>query len=223
MKIKYTFIILFLNLMMASCQSKSEQTELSILQEPKSIFNNKEYPLRYHNYTDDVHSRIVLQGTQIQEKWQLFKDFKFDYMDVYCNKERIIGFKGYVAETDAKNNRDKAYQDLVRRISADKNYDQIELKNDDPNVVTHEWESKELILGLKYERINKSIALIAIRKNELSYFSDKIFYSEFLNLTRWRNSDSQVHFKELKVQPSANDKSFYKEKFKDLKKEYEKK
>ncbi|RXM63530.1 hypothetical protein BOQ60_16410 [Chryseobacterium sp. CH1] len=208
---------------MASCQSKSEQTELSILQEPKSIFNNKEYPLRYHNYTDDVHSRIVLQGTQIQEKWQLFKDFKFDYMDVYCNKERIIGFKGYVAETDAKNNRDKAYQDLVRRISADKNYDQIELKNDDPNVVTHEWESKELILGLKYERINKSIALIAIRKNELSYFSDKIFYSEFLNLTRWRNSDSQVHFKELKVQPSANDKSFYKEKFKDLKKEYEKK
>ncbi|RXM53574.1 hypothetical protein BOQ64_04275 [Chryseobacterium sp. CH25] len=209
--------------MMASCQSKSEQTELSILQEPKSIFNNKEYPLRYHNYTDDVHSRIVLQGTQIQEKWQLFKDFKFDYMDVYCNKERIIGFKGYVAETDAKNNRDKAYQDLVRRISADKNYDQIELKNDDPNVVTHEWESKELILGLKYERINKSIALIAIRKNELSYFSDKIFYSEFLNLTRWRNSDSQVHFKELKVQPSANDKSFYKEKFKDLKKEYEKK
>lgn len=223
MKIKYTVIILFLNLMMISCQSKSEQTELSILQEPKSIFNNKEYPLRYHNYTDDVHSRIVLQDTQIQEKWQPFKDFKLDYMDVYCNKERIIGFKGYLVENDVKNNSDKAYQDLVKRVSADKNYHQIELKNHDPDVVTHEWESKELILGLKYERINKSIALIAIRKSELSYFSDKIFYSEFLNLTKWRNTDSRIHFKELKVQSSTNDKSFYKEKFKDLKKEYEKK
>ncbi|WET49399.1 hypothetical protein PYS58_23060 [Chryseobacterium indologenes] len=223
MKIKYTFIILFLNLIMVSSQSKSEEIKLNVLQEPKNIFDNKEYPLRYHNYTDDVHGRIVLQGAQIQEKWQPFKDLKFDYMDVYCNKERIIGFKGYVAETDAKNNRDKAYQNLVRYLSGDKNYHQIELKNDDPNVVTNEWESKDLILGLKYERINKSIALIAIRKNELSYFSDKIFYSEFLNLTKWRSSDSQIHFKELKVQPSANDKSFYKEKFKELKKEYEKK
>ncbi|MDM1553278.1 MULTISPECIES: hypothetical protein [Chryseobacterium] len=80
-----------------------------------------------------------------------------------------------------------------------------------------------MILGLKYERINKNITLIAIRKNELPYFFDKIFYSEFLNLTKWINSDSQIHFKELKVQPSANDKNLYKEKFKDLKKEYEKK
>ncbi|SDI19614.1 hypothetical protein [Chryseobacterium jejuense] len=223
MKIKYTFIILFLNLMMISCQSKSEQTDLNILQEPKSVFTNKTYPLRYHNYTDEVHRRIVLQGTQIQEKWQPFKDHKLDYMDVYCNKERIIGFKGYLVETDAENNRDKVYQDLVRRISADKSYHQIELKNDDPNVVTHEWESKELILGLKYERINKSIALIAVYKSELPHFFDKVFYDEFLNVTKLRNSDSEIHLKELKVQPSANDKNFYKEKFKDLKKEYGKK
>ncbi|BAP30680.1 valyl-tRNA synthetase [Chryseobacterium sp. StRB126] len=219
MKIKYTLIILFLNLMMISCQSKSEQTDLNILQEPKSVFTNKTYPLRYHNFTDEIHSRIVLQGAQIQEKWQPFKDYKFDYMDVYCNKEKIIGFKGYLVETSVKNNSDKAYQDIVRHISTDKNYHQIELKDDDPNVVTYEWESKELILGLKYEKLNKSMVVIAVYKNELPYFLDKIFYSEFLNLTKLRNLNSQVHFKELKVQPSTNDKSFYKEKFKDLKEE----
>ncbi|MBP2616021.1 hypothetical protein [Chryseobacterium jejuense] len=220
MKIKYTLIILFLNLMMISCQSKSGQTDLNILQEPKNVFSNKTYPLRYHNYIDEVHSRVVLQGAQIQEKWQPFKDHKVDYMAVYCNKERIIGFKGYL-EADAKNNRDKTYQDLVKQISADKNYRQIELKKDDPNVVINEWESKELILGLKYERINKSIALIAVHKSELPYFYDKVFYDEFLTLTKFRNTDSKIHLKELKVLPSANDKSFYKEKFKDLKKEYE--
>ncbi|MGE8554411.1 MAG: hypothetical protein ACN6OB_10840 [Chryseobacterium jejuense] len=220
MKIKYTLIILFLNLMMISCQSKSEQTDLNILQEPKSVFTNKTYPLRYHNYTDEVHSRIVLQGAQIQEKWQPFKDYKLDYMDVYFGKERIIGFKGYL-EVDVKNNSDKTYQDLVKQISADKNYQQIELKKDDPNVVTNEWESKELILGLKYERINKSIALTAVHKSELPHFFDKVFYDEFLNLTKLRNSDSQVYFKELNGQPSANDKNLYKEKFKDLKKDYQ--
>lgn len=223
MKIKYTLIILFLNLMMISCQLKSEQTDLNILQEPKSVFTNKTYPLRYHNYTDEVHSRTVLQGSQIQEKWQPFKDYKLEYMDVYFGKERIIGFKGYLVETDVKNNGDKVYQDLARHISTDKNYHQIELKNDDPDIITHEWESKELILGLKYEKVNKSMVVIAVYKNELPYFLDKIFYSEFLNLTKLRNLNSQVHFKELKVQPSTNDKSFYKEKFKDLKKEYEKK
>lgn len=202
---------------MISCQLKSEQTKLDILQEPKSVFNNKTYPLRYHGYTDDIHSRIVLQGTQIHEKWQPFKEYKLDYMDVYFNKEKIIGYKGYLPIGSDGN---EIYKVLLEKISEDKNYHPVELKNDDQNVLINEWESEETILGMRYESNSKNIAVIAVNKNEIPDFFDQIFYSEFLNLTKFRAPGTQIRLKELKVLPSGNDKSFYKEKFKDLKKEY---
>ncbi|WP_419487607.1 hypothetical protein [Chryseobacterium bernardetii] len=220
MKIKYTFIILFLNLIMISCQSASEQVKLDILHEPKSVFNNKAYPLRYHHYTADIHSRIVLQETQIQEKWQSFKEYKIDYMDVYFNKEKIIGYKGYLPIGSDGN---KIYKSLLKKVSEDKDYHPVELKNNDQDILMNEWESKEIILGLKYENNGRNIALIVVNKNELPYFYDQVFYDEFLNLTKFRSPTKQIHLKELKGSPSGNDKSFYKEKFKDLKKEYEKK
>ena len=143
-----------------------------------------------------------------------------DYMDVYFNKENVIGFKGYLP---VGNDGNKNYKDFFEIMSENKTYDPVELKNEDSNIIMNEWESKEQIVGLKHEKINKSIAVIVVNKKELPYFFDQVFYSEFLNLTTFRASDTKIHFKELKVQPSANDKNFYKEKFKDLKKEYEKK
>ncbi|WP_336959686.1 hypothetical protein [Chryseobacterium contaminans] len=224
-KIKYIAILLLnLNLIMISCQSKSEKVDLNIVQESYvNLANGKQAnQLRYRDYIDDLHSRIVLQGKQIQEKWQPFKNNgKLDYMDVYFNKEKIIGFKGYFA--DSKNNSDEIYKDILKKISSDKEYQEIELKNEDSNIVRNEWESKEMIVGVKYEKVNKSIALIAVNKNELPYFFDKIFYSEFLDLTKFRNKNSAIHLKELQVQPSSNDKSFYKDKFNELKGEYNKK
>lgn len=211
MKMKFGLITLFLNLIMIFSQLKSEQPELDILREPKSVFNNKTYPLRYHDYTDDIHSRIVLQGTQIHEKWQPFKEYK---------KEKIIGYKGYLPVGSDGN---KIYKSLLKKISEDKNYHLVDLKNDDQNILMNEWESGEIIGGLKYENKSKNIALIVVDKNELPYFTDQVFYDEFLNLTKFRSQKTQIHLKELKGSPSRDDKSFYKEKFRDLKKEYEKK
>lgn len=225
-KMKYIILILLnLSLMMVSCQSKSDKVNLSILAEPyQNMVKDKQInPLRYRDYVDDLHNRVVLQENQIQEKWQPFKiSNKLDYMDVYFNKEKIIGFKGYFEE-GAKNNADEIYKALIKNISNDKDYSQIELKNHDSNILMNEWESKENILGIKYEKVNKSIAIIVVNKNELHHFFDKVFYSEFLNLTQLRSNHSEIHLKELKTQPSSNDKSFYKEKFKELKGEYNQK
>ncbi len=209
-KIKYVAILLLnLNLIMISCQSKSEKVDLTIVQESYAniVTGKQANQLRYRDYVDHLHSRIVLQGNQIQEKWQPFKNnSKLDYMDVYFNKEKIIGFKGFFA--GSKNNSDEMYKDILKKISSDKEYQQIELKNEDSNIVRSEWESKEMIIGVKYEKVNKSIALTAVNKNEIPYFFDKIFYSEFLDLTKFRNNNSDIHLKELQVQPASNDKSF---------------
>ncbi|MGU3373955.1 hypothetical protein [Chryseobacterium sp. M5A1_1a] len=222
MKIRYTLTILFFNLIIISCQSKSDKINFGILRENKNIFTNKLYPLKYRNYTDDMHSRIVLQRNQIQEKWQPLKDFNLDYMDVYFNKENIIGFKGYF-ENNSKNNTEELYRNICKEISNDANFWQIKLKNDDPYILVNEWESKEMILGLEYEKGSKHFVIITINKNELPNLFDKVFYSEFLNLTRLRSNNSEIHLKELKILPPNNDKSFYKEKFKELKEEYNRK
>ncbi len=180
-KIKYVAILLLnLNLIMISCQSKSEKVDLTIVQESYAniVTGKQANQLRYRDYVDHLHSRIVLQGNQIQEKWQPFKNnSKLDYMDVYFNKEKIIGFKGFFA--GSKNNSDEMYKDILKKISSDKEYQQIELKNEDSNIVRSEWESKEMIIGVKYEKVNKSIALTAVNKNEIPYFFDKIFIVSF--------------------------------------------
>lgn len=143
-----------------------------------------------------------------------------DYLDVYFNKEKMIGYKGYLSVGSEGN---KIYKGLVKKISEDKNYHPVNLQNNDQYVLMNEWESEEIILGLKYENNGKNIALIMVNKNEIPYFYDQVFYDEFLNLTKFRSQERQIHLKELKESSSANDKNFYKEKFKDLKKEYEKK
>lgn len=224
-KIKYLLFILNLNLIMISCQTKSTNVNLDILKEPYQslVTDKKVYQLRYRDYTDSLHTRIVLKDTQIKENWQVFKnDLQFDYMDVYFNKEKVIGFKGFIPNS-SKNNWDNIYKNIVKKISDDKNYTLIDIKNNDTNILYNEWESTNVILGLKYEKVNTSIALIVINKNELSNFSDKIFYSEFLDLTKLRTNKSEIHLKKLDVAPSKNDKNFYKEKFKDLKDEYNRK
>ncbi|MCX8534121.1 hypothetical protein [Chryseobacterium luquanense] len=226
MKIKYILILLGLvNLTSISCQSKTEKIDLNIIQESYEniIKGHKVYNLRYNDYVDTLHNRIVLQGVQIQEKWQPFNIEKLDYMDVYFNKENeIVGFKGYF-ENNSSNNTEDLYKNLSKEISNDANFWQIKLKNNDPYILVNEWESKEMILGLEYEKGSKRFALTGINKIELPNFFDEIFYSEFLNLTKFRDENSQIILKELQISPSSNDKSFYKEKFNELKKEYNQK
>jgi len=64
--------------MTISCQTKSEDINLSILNEPiKSVIGCKEtYPLRYRDFVDSLHSRVVLQESYIQDKWQPFVNNK---------------------------------------------------------------------------------------------------------------------------------------------------
>lgn len=76
MKIKCSLLIIVFNIMMISCQSKSEKVNLNILNEPgKNVIGNKKtYPLKYYSFIDSLHSRVVLQENYIQDKWQPFKD-----------------------------------------------------------------------------------------------------------------------------------------------------
>ena len=220
------FLLCLINLITVSCQSKSEKINLNILDQPSQniISDNQFYPLRYHNFVDTLHTRVVLKDNQIDSKWQPFNNegFMLDYMDVYFNKEKIIGFKGYL-QAKSKNNSDEIYKNLCKSISSDKNFKQIDLIHNDKSILYSEWESSTIIIGAQYEKPNNSIALIAIYKNELPSFYDKIFQSEFLNLTEFRDKNSQIKFKELKAQPSKSDRDFYKDKFKELKREYNKK
>ena len=226
MKIKCSLLIIVFNIMMISCQSKSHEINLGILEEPsQSIIGNKKvYPLRYHSFIDSLHYRVVLQENYIQEKWQPFKDenLKLGYIDVYFNKEKVIGFKGYF-ETNSKRDAESLYKKALIRISEDKDYKQVGLVNDDTYIMINEWESNDLILGIQYEKGSKQFAILAIYKNELSTFYDKIFDSEFLDLTKFRNKNSKIKFKELKVSPSKSDKDFYKKTINELKNEYNKK
>lgn len=210
---------------MISCQSKSNGVDLDVSQVPyQNVIANKTiYPLRYGEYKDPLHSRIVLKNDEIKENWQPFKqDFHVDYMDVYFEKQKTIGFKGYLSNS-SKMNWDNIYAELVQKISNDKNYKSIELKNNDSNVLINEWENSDVIVGLIYEKVNQSIAILLIKKSALKDFYDKVFYSEFLELTKLRVNKSEVHLKALKVTPSKDDKSFYEKKFKELKDEYNRK
>lgn len=226
MKIKCSLFIIVFSITMISCQSKSEKINLKILNEPSRnvIGNKKTYPLKYYSFTDSLHSRVVLQENYIQDKWQPFKDenFKLGYMDVYFNKEKVIGFIGSV-ENKFKNNSDELYKNLQSLISSDKNFKQIDLDNNDEFTLCNEWESNNIVLGIRYEKANKYITLAIIYKNELPTFYDKVFYSEFLDLTKLRVNKAEVQLKELNVKPSKSDKDFYKEKFKELKNEYHQK
>lgn len=224
MKINIFSLIISLNFILTSCHTKPDKVAFNILQEPyQSVIANKNiYPLRYHSYSDPIHTRIVLKEGQIKDNWQPFSDIIFNYMDVYFNKENVIGFKGYVA-SNSKSNLNDLYKIITDKVAKDKDFTLVELKRDDPNILTSEWDSNKLILGLKYEKTNKSIAIIVIVKEELSSFYDKVFYSEFLNLTKLRYNKSQIHLKELKVKSTDSDKNFYREKFKELKNEYNKK
>lgn len=226
MKLKWSLLLIFLNIMMISCQSNSNEINLNILNETSKnvIGNKKTYPLKYYSFTDSLHSRVVLQENYIQDKWQPFKDesFKLGYMDIYFNKEKVVGFKGSL-ENKFKNNSDELYKNLQNLISSDKNFKQIDLNNNDEFILINEWESNNIVLGIRYEKPNKYINLIVVYKNELPTFYDKIFDSEFLDLTKLRVNKAKVQLKELNVKPSKNDKDFYKEKFKELKNEYHQK
>ena len=220
------FLLFLINLITVSCQSKSEKINLNILDQPSQniISDNQVYPLRYHNFVDNLHTRVVLKDNQIDSKWQPFnnENFTLDYMNVYFNKDKTIGFKGYL-EVKSKNNSDEIYKNLCKLISSDNNFKQVDLINNDKSILYSEWESNNIIIGAQYEKPSNSIALITIYKNELSSFYDKIFQSEFLNLTEFRSKNSQIKFKELKSSSSKSDKDFYEDKFKELKSEYNKK
>lgn len=217
------FLLSLLNLMTVSCQSKSEDINLSILNEPiKNVAGSKEiYPLKYRDFIDSLHSRVVLQESYIQDNWQPFvnNELKLNYMDVYFNNESVIGFKGYI-EAKSKNDTEDLYRSIFKYISDDKTYKTINLINKDPNLLINEWETKDKLLGIQYEKGSKQFAVLLILKNELPTFYDKIFDGEFLDLTKLRDKNSQIKFKELKVLPSKAEKDFYKEKIDELKKEY---
>lgn len=57
----------------------------------------------------------------------------------------------------------------------------------------------EYVLGLKFEKINNSVAIIVVNKSELQYFPDKIFYSEFLDLTTKRWDKQDIHLKQVNI------------------------
>lgn len=102
-KIKFKYLLFLLslvNLMTVSCQSKSKEIHLNILNESsKNVIGNKQiYHLKYRDFVDSLHTRVVLQENYIQEKWQPFvnNELKLNYMDVYFNNESVIGFKGYI-------------------------------------------------------------------------------------------------------------------------------
>uniref|UniRef100_UPI00289EAB6E hypothetical protein n=1 Tax=Kaistella carnis TaxID=1241979 RepID=UPI00289EAB6E len=158
MKIKCSLLIIVFNIMMISCQSKSEKINMNILTEPsKNVIGNKQtYPLKYHSFIDSLHSRVVLQENYIQEKWQPFKDenLKLGYMDVYFNKEKVVGFIGSV-ENKFKINSDELYKNLQSLISSDKNFKQIDLNINDEFILSNEWESNNIFLGIRYEKPNK--------------------------------------------------------------------
>lgn len=224
MKIKNLFLILSLiNLMTVSCQSKSEEINLNILNESsKNVIGNKQtYPLKYRDFVDSLHTRVVLQENNIQDKWQPFvnNELKLNYMDVYFNNESVIGFKGYI-EAKSKNDTEDLYRSIFKYISDDKTYKTINLINKDPNLLINEWETKDKLLGIQCEKGSKQFAVLLILKNELPTFYDKIFDGEFLDLTKLRDKNSQIKFKELKALPSKAEKDFYKEKIDELKKEY---
>lgn len=126
MKMKKLFLILSLiNLITVSCQIKSEKINLNILNESsKNVIGNKQtYPLKYRDFIDSLHSRVVLKESYIQNKWQPFvnDNLKLNYMDVYFNKDNVIGFKGYI-DAKSKNEAESLYRNIFKYISDDKTY-----------------------------------------------------------------------------------------------------
>lgn len=221
--LQYIFALIFLNVILISCQNKTEQLNLNILKETKdSLISTKSiYYLKYGTHTDSLHTRIVLKENEIREKWQPFKNkFVVDYMDVYFSEEKSIGFKAFFKKTSG--NKEEEFTEISKIISKIKGSRKIKLMNDDDNILINEWEIGNEIIGLKYEKPNSSIAIMCIEKVELQSFSDKIFYSEFLDLTRFRIGKDQIKLYDLKLVPSKKDKDFYKEKFKELRDEYKK-
>lgn len=146
---------------------------------------------------------------------------KLNYIDVYFNNESVIGFKG-TSETKAKNNSDKIFKRLNNYIASNKNFKLIKLSNNDKSVLNNEYESNDIIIGIRYEKLNKYITIMSIYKKESLTFYDKIFYSEFLNLTKFRDKNSQIKSKELNVLPSESEKDFYRQKINEIKEEYNK-
>ena len=219
------FLFIIINLTNISCQSKSDKIDLNIMQETYEniIKDHQTYFLRYNNYVDSTYHRVVIREEEIHKKWQPFNDAKLKYMDVYFNKKNeAIGFKGFIKE-NSKNNAEDLYKLISRRISNNNDFWPIKLNVNDTHILIDEWESKEMVIGVEYEIGSKQFAMTAVKKDELTSFYDQIFDIEFLNLTKFRAAKSKIKFKRLNSKSSKSDKEFYKEKFKELKDDYNKK
>lgn len=222
-KNNFLLILLYFNLIMVGCQSKANKIDLSIFNESNErlILNKKKYQLESYNFVDSLHSRIVLKNNDIKTDWQPFKnEILLDYMDLYFNQTDLIGYKGTVSRSE---NSEELFNKLVKTIENNRAIKKIEIRNTDSNILYKEWELNDKIIGLKYEKPNNSTFIIIIKKNEVATFYNSIFYNEFLDLTKNRVGNDKIHLKNLKSKPSNSDKEFYKEKFKDLKDDYNKK
>ncbi|MBF8458027.1 hypothetical protein IV494_12645 [Kaistella sp. G5-32] len=215
------FLLLGIFSIIVSCNGQTkEEINLHILNEPYNFLTkNKEvYNLRYYTYTDTLHSRIVLNEENIKAGWQPFTNgVKLDYFDLYFNENnKVIGFKGWAAESPGNitENNIKSIFDMFNKRS---DYTPIKLNNKDAYFSENEWESKDYIIGIQNDKLNRSLCFIIINRNEIKKFYAEIFYAEFLNLTRNR-IEHIIKLPKLNYTSTDADKRFYKEKFDELKK-----
>lgn len=145
--ILFITILLFLN----SCNGQENKSvNLDILnQKYNSLTKNKQvYNLRYHSYLDQLHTRIVLTKENIKSEWQpLTNGVTLDVIDLYFNESKeIIGLK---STNDITENH---YQSILKLFDNQSNYTRIKLNNKDPDFIENEWESKNYIIGIQYDK-----------------------------------------------------------------------
>ena len=207
-------LLLGIFLFIESCNGqKREDINLNILKEPYNILtkNRGVYNLKYYSYSDPLHTRIVLKEENIKAEWQPFENgIKLDYFDLYFNESNeVIGFKGW-ADKSPDNITSIRINSIIDVFNSRSEYLPIKLKNKDEYFSEYEWDSKDFIIGVQHDSLNKSFCIILINKDEISKFYDEVFYMEFLNLTNNR-VENIIKLPKLNYSTTDDDKKFYKE------------
>lgn len=211
---KLIFFIIILSFFNSCSGQENKSINTDILdQEYNSLTKNKKvYNLRYHSYSDQLHTRIVLTKENIKPEWQPFTNgVTLDLIGLYFNESKeIIGLKSISDITEDQ------YRSILKLFGDRSNYTPIKLNNKDADLIENEWESKDHIIGIQYDKLNQSLSFMLINKDEIKKIYAEIFYTEFLNLTKNR-IENMIKLPKLNYSSTEVEKNFYKEKFKELK------
>ena len=133
---KLIFFIIILSFFNSCNGQENKSINTDILdQEYNSLTKNKKvYNLRYHSYSDPLHTRIILTKENIKPEWQPFTNgVTLDLIDLYFNESKeIIGLKSISDITEDQ------YRSILKLFGDRSNYTPIKLHNKDADLIENE-------------------------------------------------------------------------------------